>query len=143
VILIGQLKDIYSDADLNPIDTTQWYPMLMRKDYKVAVNVTETAVDDPDVAFYENYVCGAARNYTGYCNAEVDKLIDQQSVETDAGRRRQIVWQIEKYLTEDGGRPIIFHPRSATCSYPQVKGITVGVNSPYNLWRMEDAWLDR
>jgi hypothetical protein len=24
-----------------------------------------------------------------------------------------------------------------------VKGITVGVNSPYNLWRMEDAWLDR
>ena len=25
------------DAELNPIDTTQWYPMLMRKDYKVAV----------------------------------------------------------------------------------------------------------
>jgi hypothetical protein len=59
------------------------------------------------------------------------------------GKRRQIVWQIEKYLAEDGGRPISFHPRSATCSYPQVKGITVGVNSPYNLWRMEDAWLDR
>jgi len=72
VVLIGQLKEIYIDADLNPIDTTQWYPMLMRKDYKIAVNVTETAVDDPDVAFYENYVCGAARNYTGYCNADVD-----------------------------------------------------------------------
>ena len=58
-------------------------------------------------------------------------------------QRRRIVWQIEKYLAEDGGRPIIFHPRSVTCSYPQVKGITVGVNSPYNMWRMEDAWLDR
>ena len=33
--------------------------------------------------YYENYACGAARNYTGYCNAEVDKLIDQQSIETD------------------------------------------------------------
>ena len=32
--------------------------------------------------FYENYFCGSERNYTGYCNAEVDKLIDQQSVET-------------------------------------------------------------
>ena len=31
------------------------------------------------------------RNYTGYCNAEVDKLIDQQSVETDTEKRRQIV----------------------------------------------------
>jgi peptide/nickel transport system substrate-binding protein len=82
-------------------------------------------------------------HYTGYCNAEVDRLIDQQSVQADAGKRRQIVWQIEKYLAKDGGRPIIFHPRSGTCSYPQVKGITVGVNSPYNLWRMEDAWLDR
>ena len=62
---------------------------------------------------------------------------------TPAEKRRQIVWQIEKRLAEDGGRPIIFHPLSATCSYPEVKGITVGVNSPYNLWRMEDAWLDR
>ncbi len=49
----------------------------------LAVNVTETAVDDPDAAFYENYFCGAARNYTGYCNAEVDKLIDKQSAESD------------------------------------------------------------
>jgi peptide/nickel transport system substrate-binding protein len=115
----------------------------MRKEYALAFTVTETGLDDPDQMFYENYFCGSERNYTGYCNAEVDRLIDQQSAETDAGKRRQIVWQIEKYLAEDGGRPIIFHPRSATCSYPQVKGITVGVNSPYNLWRMEDAWLDR
>jgi peptide/nickel transport system substrate-binding protein len=143
VILIDQLKDIYIDGTLNPIDTTQWYPTVMRKDYTLAFTVTETGLDDPDQMFYENYLCGSERNYTGYCNAEVDKLIDQQSVETDTEKRRPIVWRIEKYLAEDGGRPIIFHPRSATCSYPQVKGITVGVNSPYNLWRMEDAWLDR
>ena len=83
VILIDQLKEIYIDGELEPIDTTQWYPKLTRKDYKVGLNVTETAVDDPDAAFYENYVCGAQRNYTGYCNAEVDKLIDQQSAESD------------------------------------------------------------
>jgi peptide/nickel transport system substrate-binding protein len=143
VILIDQLKEIYIDGTLKAIDTTQWYPTVMRKEYTLAFTVTETGLDDPDQMFYENYFCGSERNYTGYCNAEVDRLIDQQSVETDAGKRRQIVWQIEKDLAEDGGRPIIFHPRSATCSYSQVKGITVGVNSPYNLWRMEDAWLDR
>src|SRR5205085_3648832 len=89
VVLIDQLKKIYIDAELNPIDTTQWYPMLMRKDYKIGMNITETAVDDPDVAFYENYVCGAARNYTGYCNAEVDKLIDKQSTEPDPQKRKK------------------------------------------------------
>jgi peptide/nickel transport system substrate-binding protein len=115
----------------------------MRKEYTVGMNITESEVDDPDVLYYENYACGATRNYTAYCNPEVDKLIDRQSVEADFDKRRKIVWEIEKYLAEDGGRPIIFHPRSATCSYPQVKGITVGVNSPYNMWRLEDAWLDR
>ena len=88
------LKEVYIDGELKPLDTTQWYPMLARKDYKVAVNVTETAVDDPDPTFYENYVCGAQRNYTGYCNPEVDKLIDQQSAESDVNKRKQLVWEI-------------------------------------------------
>ena len=68
VILIDQLKQIYIDAELDPLDTTQWYPKLMRKDYNIGLNITENEVDDPDPTFSENYVCGAQRNYTGYCN---------------------------------------------------------------------------
>src|SRR6202045_240122 len=142
VILISQLKEIYINADLNPIDTTQWYPTLMRKDYKVAVNVTETAVDDPDVAFYENYLCGAARNYTGYCNAEVDQLIDQQSAEPDAQKRKKIVWDIERRLIEDDARPILFYTRAANCREPHLKGLTTMVNSIYNGSPFEDLWLE-
>jgi hypothetical protein len=26
---------------------------------------------------------------------------------------------------------------------PQLKGLTIMVNSQYNGWRMEDVWLDR
>jgi peptide/nickel transport system substrate-binding protein len=143
VILISQLKDIYIDGTLNAIDTTQWYPTVMRKDYAVGFTVTETGLDDPDQMFYENYYCGSDRNYTGYCDKETDQLIDAQSIETDIDKRKQIVWQIERRLADDAGRPIIFHPRQVTCTYPQAKGIVTGVNSPYNEWRMEDAWLDR
>jgi peptide/nickel transport system substrate-binding protein len=91
VILIDQLKEIYIDGTLNAIDTTQWYPTVMRKEYALAFTVTETGLDDPDQMFYENYFCGSERNYTGYCNEGVDRLIDQQSVETNAEKRRQIV----------------------------------------------------
>jgi peptide/nickel transport system substrate-binding protein len=115
--------------------------MLMRKDYKVAVNVTETAVDDPDVAFYENYVCGAARNYTGYCNPEVDKLIDKQSAEPDPQKRKKVVWEIERKLIEDDARPILFYTRAANCREPSLKGLTTMVNSIYNGHRFEDLWL--
>jgi len=143
VILISQLKEIYIDADLNPLDTGQWYPTLMRKDYKVALNITETAADDPDVAFYENYKCGALRNYTGYCNAEVDKLIDRQSVESDFQKRRKLVWEIERKLIDDDARPILFYTRVANCRDRQVKGLTTMVNSIYNSWRFEDLWLEQ
>ena len=143
VILIDQLKEVYIDGELKAIDTTQWYPMLARKDYKVAVNVTETAVDDPDPTFYENYVCGAQRNYTGYCNPEVDKLIDQQSAESDVNKRKQLVWEIERKLAEDDARPILFYPAAAYCRKPEFKGFVAMVNSIYNNSRFEDLWLDK
>jgi peptide/nickel transport system substrate-binding protein len=47
-------------------------------------------------------------NYTGYCNPEVDGLIDRQSIEADQAKRRQVIWEIERKLAEDGARPIIF-----------------------------------
>jgi len=143
VILIDQLKQIYMDGELQPVDTTNWYPKVMRKDYTVGMNITESEVDDPDVLYYENYACGAARNYTGYCNPEVDKLINQQSIETDVGKRKQLVWQIERKLIEDDARPVIFFPHGAVCRSPSLKGLTLMVNSIYNGQRYEDLWLDK
>jgi peptide/nickel transport system substrate-binding protein len=143
VLAIDQLKEIFIDGVLETIETANWYPKVMRKDYKVAVSVSENGLDDPDQQFYENYVCGADRNYTGYCNAQVDALVDRQSMESDPEQRRRLVWQIERQLAEDGARPVLFFPRSGTCWYPHVKGFTVMVNSNYNGWRMEDVWLDK
>jgi peptide/nickel transport system substrate-binding protein len=123
--------------------TRHKYPRVSRKDYGVALTVSENSLDDPDQQFYENYVCGAERNYTGYCDPEVDKLVDEQSSASDFENRRKIVWEIERKLAEDGGRPIIYYPRSAYCSYPYVQNLTIMVNSNYNGWRFEDVWLDR
>ena len=143
VLMIDQLKEIYIDGQLEPIETVNWFPKVIRKDYSVGFTVTETALDDPDQMYYENYVCGAERNYTGYCNPEFDRLVDRQSVEADTPKRRELVWQIERMLAEEMVRPVIFYTRAATCSLPQVKGLTIMVNSLFNGWRMEDVWLDK
>jgi len=141
VILIDQLREIYIDGVLDPIDTTQWYPTLLRKDYKVALNITETAVDDPDPALYENYVCGAQRNYTGYCNPEIDNLIDRQSAESEIDRRKRLVWDIERRLAGEDARPILFYTRAANCVRPEVRGLTTMANSIYNQSRFDELWL--
>jgi peptide/nickel transport system substrate-binding protein len=143
IILIDHLKEIYIDGDLEPVDTTQWYPKILRKDFTVGMVVSENALDDPDQQFYENFTCNAERNYTGYCNPELDRLIDRQSMEPDIDKRHQMVWQIERKLAEDSVRPVLFHMRQAMCIKPQLKGLTAMVNSIYNGSRFEDIWLDR
>ena len=143
VILIDQLKKIHIEGELEVVDTSIWHAKVARKDYAVGLNLTGTGVDDPDVNFYENYTCNSERNYTKYCNPELEKLIDQQSAETDIEKRKSLVWQIERDLVQDLARPIIFHNRAATCWQPYVKGIVLHRNSIYNGWRLEDAWLDK
>ena len=143
IILIDQLKTIYMDAELDPIETVNWFPRAIRKDYVVGLNLTAAAVDDPDQQFFENYACGAERNITGYCNPELEKQFKRQSMEPDREKRKKLVWEIDRKLQEDGARPIIFHYRAASCRQPYVKGLTIMVNSIYNGWRFEDVWLDR
>jgi peptide/nickel transport system substrate-binding protein len=143
VILIDQLKEIYIEGELDPVDTAQWYPRVQRKDYTVALNLTGTYTDDPDAMLYENYACGGVGNYNGYCNPEIDKLIGQQSMEPDQEKRKHIVWEIERRLVEDDAKPLVYFNRGGICWDSKVKGLTVMVNSIYNGWRMEDVWLDQ
>src|SRR5215471_5487440 len=134
VILIDQLKEVYIDGVLDIVPTVNWYPKLARKDYSVGLSVNENSLDDPDQTFYENYVCGAERNYTGYCSPEVDKLIDEQSTESNQEKRQKLVWDIERKLAEDDVQPIIFYGDYGICWQPQVKGLTIMVNSLFNGW---------
>ena len=143
VLLTDQLKEVYIDGTLETIDTTIYLPKLMRHDYIVALTPGGSG-PDPDQSLYSNYGCGGDLNYNGYCSKEIDELIDRQSVAAaDPVERKRHLWEIEKKLAEDGARPIIFYDRRATCWRPQVKGLTIAVNSIFNNARMEDVWLDK
>src|ERR1700732_1577517 len=131
VILIDQLKEVYIDSELETVDSTIWLPKVMRKDYVVGLNLAGSG-PDPDQNLYLLYGCGGDLNYNGYCSPEVDELIEHQSVEADEGRRKQLLWAIEKKLAEDGARPIIFYSRGGTCWQPYVKGLTLQGKSIFN-----------
>jgi peptide/nickel transport system substrate-binding protein len=143
IILIDQLKSIYVEAELDPIESISWFQKVFRKDYAFGLNMTAGAIDDPDQQFFENYACDSERNITGYCDPELEEQFARQSMESDADKRQKLVWAIDRKLQEDGARPIIFYYRAASCWQPYVKGLTIMVNSIYNGWRFEDLWLDR
>jgi peptide/nickel transport system substrate-binding protein len=143
VILIDQLKEVYIDAELEPVETGVWFAKIARNEYSIGLNLTGNGIDDPDQSFYENYGCGSERNYTRYCNKALQAKFDQQSVEIDVQKRKKLVWEIDKAIQEDVARPILYYMRTGTCWQPYAKNITIMSNSSYNGYRYEDVWLDK
>ena len=143
LILTDNLKEIYIDAELDVVETPQFYNRVFKKDYQVGMNATGYSLDDPDQVLYENYGCGSLRNYTNYCNREIQAMFDAQSQELDVQKRKQLVWEIERRLLEDVARPVTYQGQQAGCWQPYVKNYGIMVNSIYNGWRLEDVWLDK
>src|SRR5256885_390877 len=135
------------NRDKPPFDNADIRKAMMlaidRKDFTIAGNLTGSGVDDPDAYFYEHYACGSERNYTNYCNPELEKMYEQQSVEPDQAKRKKLVWEIDRRLTEDAARPIVYRYALATCRYPRGKNVTTMGNSIFQGWRFEDTWLDQ
>ena len=57
VILTDQLKEVYFDGELETIDTTIYYPKILRKDFTVALNASQSG-PDPDPILDIFYGCG-------------------------------------------------------------------------------------
>ncbi len=143
VILIDHLKKVHIEGELEVLDTSVWYARMARKDFQVGLNVQGVGIDDPDVLFFETFSCGSERNYTNYCNPELEKQFKRQSMMSDIDQRRKLVWEIDRQLQEDGARPVIYHGWAGTCMNPALKGLTLAKNTIYNHWRFEQVWLDR
>ena len=143
VILTDQLKKIYIVGELDILDTPRWYARLQRKDYTIGLNITGVSVDDPDGNIVENYSCKSERNYTQYCNAEVDRLLAAQSRELDKEKRQEN--GLGHRADAGRGRRAARDPaRSAgNCWQPHVKNFKPHDNSQYNNLRFEDVWLDK
>jgi peptide/nickel transport system substrate-binding protein len=141
--MVDQLQQVGIDATLEQIETGVWHPKMTRRDYQVALNLTGIGIDDPDANLSENFRCGSARNYSDYCSEEIDRLIAEQSQATDPAKRLKLVNDIDRKLQLDGARPILGWGKQYTLMWPHVRNFTPHDNSIYNVWRLQDTWLDR
>ncbi len=143
VLLVDHLNKLYFEAELEIIESTIWFGRAGRQDFTIAFNLSGVAIDDPDVTITENFSCKSENNFSKYCNPEVDRMLAAQSSERDVGKRKKMVWEIERVLAEEIARPVYSHGRAAQCWQPAVRGWVRQENSIYNHWRLEQVWLDK
>jgi len=135
-----QLRQVGIRTTIELVETGVWHPKVTRLDYVLGSNLTGVGIDDPDANFFENYRCGSPRNYSAYCNPEVDRLMDEASATLDVQRRRELVWRIDEILQLDGARPVMGWNVDFVLMWPYVKGY-VPQHVMYNYGRMQDVWL--
>jgi peptide/nickel transport system substrate-binding protein len=140
--VIDQIKQVGIEGTLEQVESAVWFAKLTRGEYEMGPNLTGIGVDDPDANFYENYVCGSPRNYSQYCNPDVDRMIDEQSQTLDQVKRRRLVAEIQKRLELDGARPILGWSKDFYAMWPYVKNL-VPHHNVFNYARFQDVWLDR
>jgi peptide/nickel transport system substrate-binding protein len=66
---------------------------------------------DPDGNLYSFYKCKAPLNYTGYCNEETNKLLDESRLPSDLAQRKAIYERLTKILLEDDPIIYLYHAR--------------------------------
>ena len=140
--VVDQLKRVGIEATLEQVETGVLHPKMTRREFELAANLTGIGPDDPDANFFENYRCGSPRNYSDYCNPEVDRLIDEQSATLDPAKRLRLVHDIDIRLQLEGARPMMGWRKFYFLHWPYVKNL-VAHQSLYNFGRMQEVWLDK
>ena len=140
--VMNELKQVGIEATLKQVETAQWHPMATRGDYQIGANLTGLGVDDPDANFYENFACGSPRNYSFYCNEQVMKMIDQQSMELDPAKRLALVVAVQKQIELDAARPTLDQRLDYFTVWPHVKNM-VPHHNIFNFGRMQNVWRDK
>ena len=77
---------------------------------------------DPDGNVYVFYKCKAPLDYPGYCNPEVDNLLDQSRIPSDVAQRKAIYEKLTRIILEDAPILYLYHPRMLIAHTTRLEG---------------------
>ena len=100
IALINEWKKIGITVTHQPKATAAYLADLGSGNFDVAVDFNCDFLDEPDLQLAKLQSAskaGSGLNRAGYDDDVLDRMIDAQSRETDIAKRKQLVWDIEKY----------------------------------------------
>ena len=77
---------------------------------------------DPDGNLYSFHKCKAPLNYSGTCNPEIDKLLDELRIPSDMGQRKAIYEKLTKLILDNEGILYLYHPRVLIAHTTRLEG---------------------
>jgi peptide/nickel transport system substrate-binding protein len=144
LFLINEWKKIGVTATHEVKETAAYVADLRNKNFDVGLDFNCDYFDEPDLQlakFRSASGLGKNLNLSHYDDPKLDGMIDAQAKETDPAKRKQLVWEIERYAMGDKAWmvPVIWWYRIIP-HLAIVRGYRIGSNH-YTTMDMANIWL--
>ncbi len=145
VYVTDQLKQIGINAPMKILDSGPAYDAALARQYDFLPWGHGLALDDPDAHYSELYICGAFRDYSGMCDKKVTELYLKQSQELDPEKRKQLVWDLEKYAVPQSIKIVLSWNTARSASWNYVHGWVQGPSGGggYNNRHYKQVWMEK
>ena len=115
-----------------------WSNVWMKKPYVMSNWSTRPT---PGMMFSVAFACGAPWAEAYWCNNQFEKLMTAGKTETDFVRRKQIYWDMQEIIHNDGGNGIFAFPSDLDAYDRSIQGtIADGVNRLMGARVIERVW---
>jgi peptide/nickel transport system substrate-binding protein len=144
IFLINEWKKIGVNATHVVKETAAYQADLRNRNFDVGLSFNCDFFDEPDLQlakFVSVSKVGAAFNESHYNDATLDGMIEAQARETDPEKRKQLVWEIERYAMGETAWmfPVLWWYRIVPY-LNMVRGYRIGSNH-YTTMDMANLWL--
>jgi peptide/nickel transport system substrate-binding protein len=144
LFLINEWKKIGVTATHEVKETAAYVADLRNKNFDVGLDFNCDYFDEPDLQlakFRSASGLGKNLNLSHYDDPKLDGMIDAQAKETDPAKRKQLVWEIERYAMGEKAWmvPVIWWYRIIP-HLAIVRGYRIGSNH-YTTMDMASIWL--
>jgi ABC-type transport system substrate-binding protein len=87
--------------------------------------------------------CKASQNYSRWCNATFDKLLQEIGEETDEAKRRQLMLRAEEVLDNDAPFVLTGFGSHSAMWRSYVKGMAIEKRIHTDWGHFDTVWLDK
>ncbi|MBI2910490.1 MAG: ABC transporter substrate-binding protein [Chloroflexi bacterium] len=142
VFIQSQLKAIGIDVSIKVVDVATNEKRLVAHDFAMGFYLTGQPVEEPDLLL-SFYVTGGGRAYSGFSDKQIDDWYREQSRTTDAGKRKEIVLNMQRRILNLAATPVLYHQLYETAYWKCVRGYypEKQVGGPNNS-KKQNIWLD-
>ncbi|HEX6196421.1 MAG TPA: ABC transporter substrate-binding protein [Jiangellaceae bacterium] len=130
-VMVSQLGEVGISASVESEETATWLDRQGQGDFD-AYMWSWIGNLDPFGFYHAQHVCEGGFNFQGYCNEDVDALLNEAAAESDQDARKELYDQAAEMIVDDASYIYLYNPDVVQAWVPGLDGYEIRPDSAIN-----------